>query len=94
MCIAKGLGVQNMNVALFLFVTVLGNAAGTIPLTPSGVGTRDIIMQKLLAAIGIVEQSAAIPIIFSCLVLLFNLSGGIFLLLRKGNDISHEGTET
>jgi len=93
MCMAKGLGVQNMNVPLFLFVTVIGNAAGTIPLTPSGVGTRDIIMQKLLAAIGIVEQSAAIPIIFSCFVLLFNLSGGIFLLLRKGNDLSHEDME-
>ncbi len=86
MCVAKGLGVQNIKGALFFFAATLGNAAGAIPFTPSGVGTRDIIMQKLLSSIGIVEQSAAIPIVFTLIVLLFNLSGGIFLMIQKNNN--------
>ncbi len=82
-CLAKGVGVEKIEFPYFLLAASLGNAAGTIPITPSGVGTRDIVMKTLFSAIGIGEQSAAIPILFTMLVLFFNLCGGIFLVLQK-----------
>jgi len=87
--IAVGTGAENITFQLSALALSIGNTAGTLPLTPSGFGTRDIVIQNILSAGGIKEQATLIPLIFSCLILTFNLSGGLFFIFsRKKTDNS------
>ena len=59
-----------------------GNVASAIPLTPGGLGTRDAVIKTLLSAWSIPEASAAAAmVIYTAMMLLINLLGGIAFLL-------------
>jgi uncharacterized protein (TIRG00374 family) len=77
--ICKGLGLE-ISLLLVLVATTLGNTAGVLPLpTPSGVGVRDAIIRILLMSGGIAMADAtAVPLIYTAIILAFNLSGGFF----------------
>lgn len=65
-----------------LAAITLGNIAGLLPLTPSGVGMRDFFVVKLLQAGGMAYDGAlAVSLTQTAIILLFNLSGGVFFLL-------------
>lgn len=82
-CIGKGLGVQNVPGKLLFLSATLGNAAGAIPVTPSGLGTRDLVLKNLLEAVGVKQQAATIPLIYDVIVIICSLSGSVFFLLKK-----------
>ena len=96
-CIALGIdkpSVPKVSPEVYVLATTLGNAAGVIPITPSGTGTRDAVTGKIFAAAFMVDNSQlnekeafgiaiAISLIFTALMLLFNLSGGIFFIMDK-----------
>jgi uncharacterized protein (TIRG00374 family) len=81
--IGLGTGAENISFKLSVLVVSIGNTAGTLPLTPSGFGTRDIVIQNILSAGGIKEQATLIPLILSCMILAFNLSGGLFFIFSR-----------
>lgn len=59
-----------------------GNVASAVPLTPGGLGTRDAVVKTLLSAWNIPETSAATAmIIYTAMLLLIDLLGGIAFLL-------------
>ncbi len=77
--------------AVLAAITV-GNIAGLLPTTPSGVGTRDLFVIPILRAGGIPADSAmAISLTITAIILLFNLSGGLFFLLSPGKKQSGTG---
>lgn len=83
-CISKGAGVSGLSLLTYLNASAIGNTAGLMPVTMSGVGVRDAVVETLLKAGGCLPGPAlAIPIIFSAVVVLFNVSGGFFLIFWK-----------
>ncbi len=83
LCIGYGMGIGDASEKHFILSAVLGNAAGTIPLTPSGVGTRDVVMMTLLKATGVTEQASAITLVYTSIVLIVSFAGGIFFVFMK-----------
>ena len=90
-CIASGLEISHKPpLETYVLSSTLANAAGSIPATPAGVGTRDVVMKKIFTASGITSgESVAITLIFTSLILIFNLSGGLFFLLQRKNVYKH-----
>lgn len=83
-CLARGAGEASGDTKAYILSTTLANAAGSIPITPSGAGTRDLIMVKFFTASGFDSGIAtATALAFSGLMLLFNFTGGLFFIFRK-----------
>jgi uncharacterized membrane protein YbhN (UPF0104 family) len=60
----------------------IGNTAGLLPISISGVGARDAVIEAVLSAGGCpVGDALAIPIIYTALIILYNFSGGIFFII-------------
>lgn len=82
--IGHGTGAGNLTFPFSILVTSLGNTVGALPITPSGVGTRDYVVSHLLSSGGITEQALLIPLIYTAIFLCYSLSGGIiFIFSRK-----------
>lgn len=78
---------------VILAAITVGNIAGLLPTTPSGVGTRDLFIIPILQAGGIPGDAAlAISLTISAIIILFNLSGGLFFIFSpaKPKETSHE----
>ena len=85
-CLAGGLGINKLAPETYVLSTTLANAAAAIPATPSGVGTRDIVMEKIFVAAGIdAGEGVAVALLFTCIILIFNLSGGLFFIFSKAH---------
>jgi len=83
-CLACGAGEAGGEPKAYILSTTLANAAGSIPLTPSGTGTRDLVMVRFFIASGFGKGVAtATALAFSGLMLCFNLLGGVFFMFRK-----------
>ena len=82
----------------FCLITTL-NIAGLIPLFPGGLGARDLAIVTILASSGIQPEDAkAAQVIYTSLVVLFALSGGIFFVFDRGRkklakeDLTNQNT--
>ena len=82
--IAHGIHASFIAIKPLVLAISLGNTAGLLPITPSGIGTRDAMIKSILTAGGFVEGDAiAIPLLFSVIILLFSLLGGLFFVFNK-----------
>ncbi len=92
--IAKGLDSPKVAPEIYVLGTTLGNAAGSIPMTPSGTGTRDAVIEKVFSAAFMKNNpdmtpedasglALAIALMFTGVVLVFNLFGGLFFMFDK-----------
>ena len=75
----------NVNVSILYVITgiLLGNVAGVIPLTPAGLGFRDYIIKLIFAAGGMAHGAELAPVlIYSSLIVCFNVLGGIFFVFK------------
>lgn len=69
----------------------IANIAGLIPLFPSGLGGRDLTAIAILIAGGIAEGSAnTMQMLYTAMVILFSLSGGLFFLFDPGRRCAEE----
>jgi hypothetical protein len=83
-CLARGFGAEAVDPLLIILATALGNTVGAIPATPSGIGTRDVVVKHLLVAAGMAAGTAvAITMVFTGMILAFNLLGGLFFIARR-----------
>lgn len=77
-------GVSNVNFQEFLLVTQISNLVAAVPLTPGGLGGRDLIMSFLLSTSGATEQaSGAVPLCVTSLLILWSCLGGFALLWER-----------
>lgn len=77
-------GVEKLTFSCYLLVTQLANLVAAVPLTPGGLGGRDLAMSFLLGLCG-AEPSAqgAIPLVTTTLLILWSIAGGLALLWEK-----------
>lgn len=80
---AKALGVQLPATELF-FVSTLQNIVSHLPITPNGVGLREMTAVGLYTAVGLpAEQAVLIPIVGFAVDMAISSLGGVALLLRR-----------
>ena len=92
MCfLLSGLGMQYRVFDVIVAVTI-GNIVGLIPLSPGGVGLRDVAVVTLLAAAGIAGDDAkAAQAIYTGIILFFSLAGVVFMVCDPRREIGrHE----
>lgn len=88
--IARGLGLEHFQFTALAAAIIIGNIAGLAPLTVSGVGFRDATVYAILVAGGINQaMTMTIPLIYTALILAFNILGGLFFIF---DHISGAGT--
>ncbi len=66
-----------------LGAVTVGNIAGLIPATPSGIGMRDYFIMTILAAASFPADPLLPAILMTLVISGFNLAGGLFFLLSK-----------
>lgn len=85
-CICYGLNMPIPSYLTLASAIIIGNIAGLIPLTPGGIGLRDLTIFTILQAGGF-ENVTIIPLLLSLVLLIGNVSAGIFFF-DKGIDRS------
>ena len=79
--IAKGLGIVDIQLMSLAAAVIIGSIAGLIPLTISGVGIRDATVYAILTAGGFsASMTMTIPLIYTALILAFNILAGLFFV--------------
>jgi len=82
--VAKGIHAANISIKPLIFSIAVGNTAGLLPITPSGLGTRDAVVKTVLSNGGFsIGDSIAMPLLFSSIMLFVGLLGGLFLIFHK-----------
>ena len=77
-----------------LLATQLANLVAAIPLTPGGVGNRDLVMSLLLGAAGAPAALAgSVPLLVTVLLVSWSLVGGLALLWERGAQTVVAGIE-
>ena len=66
----------------------IGNIAGLIPLSLSGIGLRDAVLLGLLRADNLPDNIAVIPILYSALIIGVNILCAIFFIADSGSKTS------
>ena len=81
-CVATAVTGQMQPFLVVLAAITIGNIAGLLPTTQSGVGTRDLFVIPVLQAGGMTYDSAlAVSLTITAIIVLYNLSGGLFFIL-------------
>lgn len=76
--LAKSVGEQGGGLGVYLVAVQVANGIAMIPLTPGGVGGRDVVMCLLLKAAGVnAERAAVIPVMYTATFALWALVGGL-----------------
>ena len=87
----RGLHVDYSFFNVIVAVTV-GNIAGLIPISPSGIGIRDLVTITILAAGGVAAGDAkTVQLLSTAIMLVYSLAGGLFFVFDPGRR-KHEGT--
>ena len=79
--IARGVDHSWTKAGATIEAVTLGNIAGLLPLTPSGVGARDFFVKNMLESAGMgKEQALASALSLTMIIIAFNLLGGLFFI--------------
>ena len=85
--ISKGLHTATTAISPLIFGVSMGNTAGLLPITPSGIGTRDAVIKAILTAGGFSQgDSVAIPLLYTAIVIIFSVFGGLFFIFKKSKN--------
>lgn len=77
-----------------MVAVVIGNIAGLIPIFPGGIGIRDLVTITILAAGAISAGDAkAAQLLATAIMLVCNLTGGIFFILTPGSGKEYQRTK-
>ena len=83
--VGLGIGAERyLSFVEYVLATQLANLVAAIPLTPGGLGGRDIVMDVFFRAAGAPPQiSGALPVLVTVLLVAWSLVGGLALLWEK-----------
>ena len=86
-CLMAGLNVPGFSVFDLVVAVTIGNIIGLVPLFPGGVGGRDAATVTILAAGGVAAADAkTAQLLYTAILLLFNLFGGLFFVFDPGRS--------
>ena len=84
-CIGVALGERELTLGNHFLATQVANAAGAIPITPSGVGTRDAVAARFFRAMhGDPELAGAIPVTLSLIIVFWSMVGAAVFVFSRG----------
>lgn len=88
--VARGLGVgSELTFLECMLATQLANLVASIPLTPGGLGGRDVVTKLLLTSAGATAaQAGAIPVLVTVLLVSWSMIGGLALLWERGAGVA------
>ena len=93
MLAGAGVELNGSTVLLILTAVCLGNIAGLIPLTPGGIGMRDLTVITLLHTGGITSGTGETAQLLTTGITIFiNLLGGLFLIFDSAGEKSEPQT--
>ncbi len=79
--VAHGVDSRWTSAGVSIEAITLGNIAGLLPMTPSGIGARDFFIKNILQSAGMDPQQAlATALSFTMIIIAFNLLGGLFFI--------------
>ncbi len=83
--VGLGIGAEKyLSFVEYVLATQLANLVAAIPLTPGGLGGRDIVMDVFFRAAGAPPQiSGALPVLVTVLLVAWSLVGGLALLWER-----------
>ena len=74
-----------------IVAVLIGNIAGLIPLSPGGVGIRDLVTITILAAGGVPAGDAkTVQLLATAIMIVFSLAGGLFFIFDPGRRKKEE----
>ena len=83
-CVGRGFHETELNANHYFLSTQVANAVGAVPVTPSGIGSRDVAFKLFLQGGGAdSEKAAVIPIFYSFILASWSLIGGVFFIFMK-----------
>ncbi len=90
-CLAAGLSIDSASAITIIASVTIGNIVGLLPIFPSGVGGRDVATVTLLVAGGMaVGEAKTAQLLYTALVIAFNLFGGLFFIIDPGRKRTRE----
>lgn len=93
--ITRGLGMEHFQLMALTAAIIIGNISGLIPVTVAGVGVRDATVYAILVAGGInKDMTMTIPLIYTALILTFNILGGLFFVFDSDKKSKAGSQET
>jgi uncharacterized protein (TIRG00374 family) len=79
--IGKSFHEENVTFKQNLLFTQIANCASAIPITPSGIGSRDLVLSVYLHEAGAArEKTGIIPTMFTLIVMFWSLIGGLYFV--------------
>lgn len=89
MLVGIGLKATGLSFGEYLLSTQLANLVAAIPLTPGGVGGRDLAMAFLLKSCGATQElSGSLPIAMTAILISWSALGGLALLWERKSGVA------
>ena len=86
--------VQELGVADYFLATQVANVVAAIPLTPGGLGGRDLVLALFFTAAGAPKETAGLlPTILSLILVFWSLVGGLFFVFERRQGPPPEAVE-
>ncbi|MBI3929556.1 MAG: flippase-like domain-containing protein [Armatimonadetes bacterium] len=83
-CIGAGFHAQGLRLWDYFLATQVANTIASIPITPGGLGGRDLVLNLFFLAAGAqAAQAGVIPPFLSVLLIFWSLVGGLFFLFER-----------
>lgn len=93
-CLAAGLNADGAGILTIIAAVTIGNIVGLLPFFPSGIGGRDVAAVTILVAGGMaVGDAKTAQLLYTALVIVFNLLGGLFFIIDPGHRHRAEAGE-
>ena len=84
-CLVAGLEADGAGILTVLAAVTIGNIVGLLPFFPAGVGGRDVATITILVAGGMAAGEAkTAQLLYTALIIAFNLFGGLFFIIDPG----------
>jgi uncharacterized membrane protein YbhN (UPF0104 family) len=82
-CVAQAFHVQGVAMRFYFLGVQVANTISAVPITPSGLGSRDMVLSAFFKFAGADARCGLIPFGLSCIIVLWSLVGGIFFVMAK-----------
>ena len=90
-CLAMGLGAPGATVLSVVTAVMLGNLAGLLPLSPSGIGVRDVTVIAVMVAGGMqMADAQTVQLLYTALLVAASMLCGVFFLFDPGRRKKQE----
>jgi uncharacterized protein (TIRG00374 family) len=82
-CIGRAFHVEGLSLRHYFLAVQVANTISAVPITPNGLGSRDLVIKKFFEFAGADPRANLIPFGLSMLLVLWSLIGGIFFVFAK-----------